>query len=148
LTHIHTGSFFDKIQLQTKKKYRPYFITLCTDIQIGMMAYSMYYNNANFGGVIETDPFNYMIGPSVWTQIALGAKYTPCIVPVSYWNVPACPKNSTESFPPVGGSLNGPEYLCGFGTSVEWGDFLLVRQTNGLESSLPFLCILVLCIYY
>jgi len=102
------------LQILTKRRHRSYFLILCTMVQLGMLIYSMVYNLQHFGELIETDPFNFMIGPSAPTLVALGAKYTPCIIPTNYFNPPECPDEYRDSYPPVNIQLlNGTIIACG-----------------------------------
>jgi len=81
--------------------HKPYFLSLCTLVQVAMVAYSLYQNYQLFGEVIETEPFNPMVGPAVATLVGLGAKHTPCIIPTSYANNSLCPEEYLNAFPPV-----------------------------------------------
>jgi membrane associated rhomboid family serine protease len=63
-------------------EYRPIFMWIILVIQIVLMVVGFIVNYNLTGEVIATSPdFNYMIGPSAFTWIQLGARYTPCIRP-------------------------------------------------------------------
>ncbi|KAJ1928171.1 hypothetical protein IWQ60_002293 [Tieghemiomyces parasiticus] len=91
---------------------RPWVVYAFTLAQIIALIIEIVTNKQLTGSAIQTDPFNYMIGPSVTTLIRNGARFVPCMRPGSYSSQPApCPDsggiytaNSTCTW----------EDLCGF----------------------------------
>ena len=51
-------------QLAKQKVYLPWFLGVLTVVQIAVMIAELVLNSQNTGSAIETNPFNYMIGPS------------------------------------------------------------------------------------
>ncbi|ORZ15195.1 rhomboid family-domain-containing protein [Absidia repens] len=59
---------------------RPWFSWISAVIMLAILVYELIRNAAMTGSVIQTSPyFNPMIGPSFYTLINLGAKFTPCM---------------------------------------------------------------------
>jgi hypothetical protein len=50
-------------QLQQLRPHYPWFMIFVTVLQVGLMIYSMILNFQTTGSLIQTNPFNYMIGP-------------------------------------------------------------------------------------
>ncbi|KAI9342566.1 rhomboid family-domain-containing protein [Obelidium mucronatum] len=65
-------------------------------VQLVVLVVQLVVNNAKTGSVIATNPFNYMIGPSVGVIIQTGARFTPCIRPNTLYDKPGyqvqCPE--------------------------------------------------------
>lgn len=51
-------------QLNKLKSKRPWFLGIMTFIQVGFLLFSHWVNYQNTGSFIQTEPFNYMIGPA------------------------------------------------------------------------------------
>ncbi|KAJ3332632.1 hypothetical protein HDU76_013587 [Blyttiomyces sp. JEL0837] len=66
-------------QLAALKSHQPWFLGTVTVIQVITLIVSFVLNNQATGSVIETNPFNVMIGPSPGILIQMGARFVPCI---------------------------------------------------------------------
>ncbi|KAJ3110283.1 hypothetical protein HDU96_006743, partial [Phlyctochytrium bullatum] len=58
---------------------RPWFLGIMTVIQVATVCISLIINWQWTGSVIQTNPFNVMLGPSPGILIQMGARYLPCI---------------------------------------------------------------------
>lgn len=104
-------------QLQKKKTWRPYFTYLVTLIQTVLLIYEFVYNQKETGSVIQTKPFNPLIGPSTSpTLIRLGARFVPCMRPIPTIDYKSalfqCPNHS---LPDISKGTCNLEALCGLG---------------------------------
>ncbi|RIA96353.1 hypothetical protein C1645_755239 [Glomus cerebriforme] len=103
-------------QLNKKKFRRPYFTYLVTLIQTVILIYEFIYNQKETGSLIQTQPFNILIGPSVIpTLIRLGARFVPCMK-----LVPSVPPDTIfscidQSLPNVNAGKCSLEDICGLG---------------------------------
>nr|KAJ3420116.1 hypothetical protein HK105_006070 [Polyrhizophydium stewartii] len=70
---------FVRKQLSSLKTHYPYFLTIVTTGQVVAMIVSFILNAKTTGSPIETNPFNYMIGPTSGTLIAMGGRFVPCM---------------------------------------------------------------------
>ncbi|KNC97771.1 YD repeat (two copies) [Spizellomyces punctatus DAOM BR117] len=68
-----------RIQLAKLKPHRPWFLGLMTLLQVGTLIASFVINQKNTGSIIQTNPFNYMIGPTSGVLISMGARFVPCM---------------------------------------------------------------------
>ena len=50
-------------QIANQKAYLPWFLGLITFAQVIILGVELYFNWASTGSVLQTNPFNYMIGP-------------------------------------------------------------------------------------
>ncbi|KAJ3122341.1 hypothetical protein HK098_002929 [Nowakowskiella sp. JEL0407] len=98
------GDQKDILPIQNQQKY-PFFLILMTALQLGALIWSFVLNQQITGSFIQTNPFNYMIGPSTQTLIFLGGRFVPCMrqnVTLAGQNIP------TGNFP-----LQCPMYVKG-----------------------------------
>ncbi|KAI8328179.1 hypothetical protein BC941DRAFT_497163 [Chlamydoabsidia padenii] len=59
---------------------KPWFSWISALIMITILVYELIHNATLTGSIIQTSPnFNPMIGPSFYTLITMGAKFTPCM---------------------------------------------------------------------
>ena len=80
-------------QQLSDRTYRPFFIYTVTAIQLVVLIVSYIRNLQLTGSLIETQPFNIMIGPTSMVLISMGARFVPCmktntLVP---WKSMQCP---------------------------------------------------------
>jgi membrane associated rhomboid family serine protease len=66
-------------QLSKQKLHYPIFLATMTVIQVLVLGYEFYLNFVKTGSVIQTNPFNYMIGPAAGIMTQTGARYLPCM---------------------------------------------------------------------
>lgn len=89
----------------------PYFSYISALGMTAMLIYEFVRMHNLTGDVIETNPFNPMIGPSFQVLVNTGARFTPCIRPVPSFpastRISDCYRNSTDTC--------SIEELCGFG---------------------------------
>ncbi|CAG8495023.1 414_t:CDS:2 [Ambispora gerdemannii] len=97
-------------QLQKRRIWRPWFTWLVSIIQVVVLIFEFIKNQKYTGSVIETSPFNPMIGPSSETLILMGARFVPCMRAVpSLENMPfSCPNATTQN------ATCSLEDYCGF----------------------------------
>ncbi|KAJ3065618.1 hypothetical protein HDU98_011045 [Podochytrium sp. JEL0797] len=95
------NSPYHRNDLPELKVHRPYFLWTMTVIQVIMLIVELVFNQQHTGQLIATNPFNYMIGPSVGVIIQTGARFTPCIRPNTPYDAPgfllACPDGISSS---------------------------------------------------
>ena len=77
-------------QLAELRPHRPILMMMVSLAQLAMIVYAFYENYVRTGLVMETDPLNFMIGASVTTLVAIGAKFEPCMFPSPFINPPIC----------------------------------------------------------
>ncbi|KAF9375931.1 hypothetical protein CPC16_000447 [Podila verticillata] len=85
-------------QLNKRKVYKPWFIWLVSAIQIAMLVFEFVRGYQRTHQIIQTNPFNPMIGPGTGTIISLGARFIPCMRSTYLDNITniQCPDNSTQ----------------------------------------------------
>ncbi|KAF9428386.1 hypothetical protein BGZ94_002564 [Podila epigama] len=84
-------------QLSKRKVYKPWFVWLVSAIQIAVLVYEFVKNYERTQQVIQTSPFNPMIGPGTGTIIAMGARFVPCMRSTYLDNEQIkCPDNQTQ----------------------------------------------------
>lgn len=66
-------------QLSKQKIHAPWFLGTVSVIQILLLGLEFFLNWQATGQVLQTDPFNYMIGPAPGTLIKMGARFLPCM---------------------------------------------------------------------
>ncbi|KAF9919970.1 hypothetical protein FBU30_010300 [Linnemannia zychae] len=66
-------------QLNNRKVWRPWFVWIISAVQIGVLIFEIVKGYQRTGRIIETQPFNPMIGPGTGTIIAVGARFVPCM---------------------------------------------------------------------
>ncbi|KAI8388055.1 rhomboid family-domain-containing protein [Radiomyces spectabilis] len=89
---------------------RPWFSWLSGAVMLIVLVVELVKNSSMTGSVIETSPFNVMIGPSFQVLINMGARYTPCMRPLPGYS----PSTSvTDCY--RDGETCTLEQLCGFG---------------------------------
>ncbi|RKP33927.1 rhomboid family-domain-containing protein [Dimargaris cristalligena] len=71
------------------RRRQPWVVWLFTLGQVIALVVELIINHQLTGSVIQTSPFNYMIGPSTATLIYTGARFVPCMRPGPYSNQPA-----------------------------------------------------------
>ncbi|KAF9365536.1 hypothetical protein BGX34_009574 [Mortierella sp. NVP85] len=89
-----------KVQKQLKERqvWRPWFIWLVSALQIGVLVFEIVKGYQRTGKVVETQPFNPMIGPGTGTIIAVGARFVPCMRSTYLDNLQIqCPDQTTEA---------------------------------------------------
>ncbi|KAJ3129894.1 hypothetical protein HK098_007648 [Nowakowskiella sp. JEL0407] len=101
------------------KQNQAYFLIIVTVIQVGLMIYSLVLNWQITGSVIQTNPFNFLIGPSPQTLIFMGARFVPCMqqnVTLGGQKIPT--GNTSLTCPPFVKGENSTctlNDICGFG---------------------------------
>ncbi|CAO3675373.1 unnamed protein product [Rhizopus microsporus] len=89
----------------------PIFSYLSAIAMAGVLIYEFVKFHQLTGSVVETNPFNPMIGPSFQALVNVGARFTPCIRPVpsfpSTTRISNCYQSLTDTCT--------VEELCGFG---------------------------------
>ncbi|CAG8527273.1 7047_t:CDS:2 [Acaulospora morrowiae] len=98
-------------QMAKKTVWRPYFTWVVTFVQLIMLIYEFIDNKNLTGELIETNPFNPMIGPGTATLIQLGARFVPCMKP----NVTGISSNALFECPNTGSTGCTLEQLCALG---------------------------------
>ncbi|KAI8363214.1 rhomboid family-domain-containing protein [Mortierella sp. GBAus27b] len=85
-------------QLRKRKVWKPWFIWIVSGIQIAMVLFEIVRGYQRTGKVIETSPFNPMIGPGTGTLITVGARFVPCMRSTYLDNLQIeCPDNTTQA---------------------------------------------------
>lgn len=70
----------DELQYQQPtQRYKPWFLWTASAVQVIMLIVSMAINLEQTGSLIQTNPFNFMIGPGPFALIEIGARYVPCM---------------------------------------------------------------------
>ncbi|KAF9197162.1 hypothetical protein BGZ49_002558 [Haplosporangium sp. Z 27] len=83
-------------QLRKRKEWKPWFIWFVTTIQVAVLIFEFVKGYQRTGEIIETHPFNPMIGPGSGTIIAVGARFVPCMRSTYLDNLNIeCPDNTT-----------------------------------------------------
>ncbi|GAN08767.1 rhomboid-domain-containing protein [Mucor ambiguus] len=80
-------------------------------IMIGVFVYELIRNNALAGSVIQTNPFNPMIGPNYMALINMGSKFVPCMRDITQYPASFTLNNCYQSLE----STCTIEQVCGFG---------------------------------
>lgn len=84
-------------QLNNRKVWRPWFVWIISAVQIGVLIYEIFKGYQRTNRIIETQPFNPMIGPGTGTIIAIGARFVPCMRSTYLDNQNLqCPDNTTS----------------------------------------------------
>ncbi|KAG0319821.1 hypothetical protein BG000_003779 [Podila horticola] len=85
-------------QLNKRKEFKPWFIWLVSAIQIAILIFEFVRGYQRTNQIIQTNPFNPMIGPGTGTIISMGARFIPCMRSTYLDNIPniRCPDNSTQ----------------------------------------------------
>ncbi|KAI3631334.1 hypothetical protein MIR68_010824 [Amoeboaphelidium protococcarum] len=96
LIDINDASVRRQVNRRQNPRFRPWFIWTVSVVQVVLMIVAFVRNQQLTGELIQTSPFNILIGPSAFTLIRLGARFVPCM------------KNST---------LNGQFFECPRGIS-------------------------------
>ncbi|KAJ3103689.1 hypothetical protein HDU97_009942 [Phlyctochytrium planicorne] len=112
-------------QMPELKSHKPWFLGTMTLIQITTVIVSFILNQQGTGSLIQTNPFNVMIGPTPGVLIQMGARFLPCIrnTTLNTGSNPIilCPdgiKSSTTALNPATNELAASctlEQICGFG---------------------------------
>ncbi|KAI9205827.1 rhomboid family-domain-containing protein [Polychytrium aggregatum] len=66
-----------------KWKTVPWFLGTMSLAQAIVLVYTLVVNYNNTGEFIQTNPFNFLIGPTTGTLLLTGARYVPCMKPVA-----------------------------------------------------------------
>ena len=129
---------------------RPYFLMTVTIIQIIVLIVELILNFTFTGSVIATDPFNYLIGPSVGTLIQMGGRVVPCMKSGTGYDGPniniACPSVGIPSYQKL---ISGQNYtlctldaICGMGgvgnSPNQWWRFVVPIFMHGGIAHLAF----------
>ncbi|KAI8376700.1 rhomboid family-domain-containing protein [Choanephora cucurbitarum] len=88
---------------------RPIFSHVSALVMAGVLIYEFVRYNQLTGNIIETNPFNYMIGPSFSVLVNTGGRFTPCIRPV-----PSFPTSNVISNCYKSNETCTVDQLCGF----------------------------------
>ncbi|KAI1307892.1 hypothetical protein EDD11_004364 [Mortierella claussenii] len=84
-------------QLSKRKTWRPWFVWIVSAIQISVLIFEIVKGYQRTGRIIETHPFNPMIGPGTGTIIAVGARFVPCMRSTYLDSLQIeCPDNTTS----------------------------------------------------
>ncbi|KAG0090121.1 hypothetical protein BGZ93_009490 [Podila epicladia] len=85
-------------QLNKRKVFKPWFIWLVSAIQIAVLIFEFVRGYQRTNQIIQTNPFNPMIGPGTGTIISMGARFIPCMRSTYLDDIPniRCPDNSTQ----------------------------------------------------
>ncbi|KAG0300582.1 hypothetical protein BGZ97_003160 [Linnemannia gamsii] len=114
-------------QLNNRKVWRPWFVWIISAVQIGVLIYEIFKGYQRTNRIIETQPFNPMIGPGTGTIIALGARFVPCMKSTYLDNQNLqCPDNTTAictisdicGFTPISSTGKAPDQWFRFITPV------------------------------
>ncbi|KAF8930190.1 hypothetical protein BGZ47_000699 [Haplosporangium gracile] len=114
-------------QLNNRKVWRPWFVWIISAAQIGVLIYEIFKGYQRTGRIIETQPFNPMIGPGTGTIIAVGARFVPCMRSTYLDNQNLqCPDNTTAictisdicAFTPISSTGKAPDQWFRFITPV------------------------------
>ncbi|KAI9300322.1 rhomboid family-domain-containing protein [Cunninghamella echinulata] len=89
---------------------RPWFSWLSALTMLVILIYELIRNSQSTGSVIQTQPFNPMVGPSFHTLVNIGAKFTPCMR-----SIPNYTPTTVIDGCFVPGKQCTIEELCGFG---------------------------------
>ncbi|KAJ3249226.1 hypothetical protein HDU78_005366 [Chytriomyces hyalinus] len=154
--HSTLHSPYVRKQLAELKVHRPYFLWTVTFAQVVLMIVELIVNLQRTGSLIETNPFNYMIGPSSGIIIHTGGRFTPCIRPNTGYDKPgmifACPAGVPGTPQRQGGStiqVCTLDQLCGMGglngqPPNQWYRFIVPIFLHGglvhLAMNLVFQC--------
>ncbi|KAL1924066.1 uncharacterized protein VTP21DRAFT_7101 [Calcarisporiella thermophila] len=68
-----------QVQVQERRKWRPYFTWAVSTLQAILLIVEFILYHKMTGKVIETNPFNFMIGPSAQSLIYFGGRFVPCM---------------------------------------------------------------------
>eukprot|EP00842_Homolaphlyctis_polyrhiza_P006158 jgi/Hompol1/6543/HPOL_005018-RA len=130
---------FVRKQLSQLKTHYPWFLLITTIIQVLVLIASFVLNYRSTGSPIETNPFNYMIGPDSGTLIVMGARFVPCMKSGTGFDkanaIFACPSGITGSY--YNGTVCSLLDLClwgGFGSSGapnQWFRFIIPIWLHG-----------------
>ncbi|KAF9356444.1 hypothetical protein BGX26_005252 [Mortierella sp. AD094] len=84
-------------QLSKRKTWKPWFIWFVSAVQIAMLVFEFVKGYQRTGQIIETSPFNPMIGPGSGTIIVTGARFVPCMRSTYLDDKQIqCPDNTTQ----------------------------------------------------
>ncbi|KAI9321444.1 rhomboid family-domain-containing protein [Dichotomocladium elegans] len=70
-----------------RRRWPAVFTTFTALAMLGVLIFELVYNKIVTGNVIETSPFNIMIGPSAPTLILSGARFVPCMHPTASYTI-------------------------------------------------------------
>ncbi|KAG0365999.1 hypothetical protein BGX24_003882, partial [Mortierella sp. AD032] len=114
-------------QLNNRKVWRPWFVWIISAVQIGVLIFEIYKGYQRTNRIIETKPFNPMIGPGTGTIIAVGARFVPCMRSTYLDNQNLqCPDNTTAictisdicGFTPISSTGKAPDQWFRFITPI------------------------------
>ncbi|CAO3653192.1 unnamed protein product [Cunninghamella blakesleeana] len=89
---------------------RPWFSWLSGLLMLIILIYEFVRNHTLTDGIIQTSPFNPMIGPSFYTIVNVGGKFTPCMRSIPNYTPSTLISDCFKA-----GSQCSIEELCGFG---------------------------------
>ncbi|KAI9090095.1 hypothetical protein DFS34DRAFT_585330 [Phlyctochytrium arcticum] len=125
-----------RIQLAKMKPHRPYFLGLMTVLHLATLIASFILNKKTTGSLLQTNPFNYMIGPTSGVLITMGARYVPCMrngTTFDNFDAIQCPAG-IEGSGDNGQSCTRSD-ICGFGgigsTPNQWYRFIMPIGLHG-----------------
>ncbi|KAG0200606.1 hypothetical protein BGX28_006357 [Mortierella sp. GBA30] len=85
-------------QLNKRKVWRPWFVWLVSTVQIAVLVFEFVKGYQRTNQIVQTNPFNPMIGPGTGTIIAVGARFVPCMRDTYLTNLTIqCPDNATQA---------------------------------------------------
>ncbi|KAF9996657.1 hypothetical protein BGZ79_009614 [Entomortierella chlamydospora] len=114
-------------QLNKRKVWKPWFIWFVSAVQIAMLIFEFVKGYQRTGKIIETSPFNPMIGPGTGTIIYTGARFVPCMRSTYLDNAQIqCPDNTTQictisdmcGFTPISSTGKPPNQWFRFITAI------------------------------
>ncbi|KAJ3215582.1 hypothetical protein HDU67_000240 [Dinochytrium kinnereticum] len=132
--------------MPTLKSHKPWFLGVMTAIQVVTVIVSFVLNQQFTGSVIQTNPFNVMIGPTPGVLIQMGARFLPCVrnTTLNTGSTPIilCPDGIKSNTSALNPSTNQPapsctlEQICGLGgfnggEPNQWYRFLIPIFLHG-----------------
>ncbi|KAF9959248.1 hypothetical protein BGZ70_008921 [Mortierella alpina] len=114
-------------QLNKRKVWRPWFIWVVSAVQIAVLVFEFAKGYQRTNQIVQTNPFNPMIGPGTGTIIAVGARFVPCMRDTYLTNQTIkCPDNTALDctlsdicgFTPIASTGKAPDQWFRFITPI------------------------------
>ncbi|KAF9949550.1 hypothetical protein BGZ72_008689 [Mortierella alpina] len=114
-------------QLNKRKVWRPWFIWIVSAVQIAVLVFEFVKGYQRTNQIVQTNPFNPMIGPGTGTIIVVGARFVPCMRDTYLTNrTIKCPDNATLDctlsdicgFTPIASTGKAPDQWFRFITPI------------------------------
>ncbi|KAG9320691.1 hypothetical protein KVV02_002921 [Mortierella alpina] len=114
-------------QLNKRKVWRPWFIWIVSAVQIAMLVFEFAKGYQRTNQIVQTNPFNPMIGPGTGTIIVVGARFVPCMRDTYLTNQTIkCPDNTALDctlsdicgFTPIASTGKAPDQWFRFITPI------------------------------